>query len=297
MHRTFGVSEPWIRLVQGFTWGALAAATSAFASQRPQAGSSQLGVGEVRAAFARADVDGDGRLDRPQAVSGGIPLEQFARYDADADGKLDGEEYLVARQAVAARSGEATAADLGAESTRIQAAWRARRLPGPSTRVEAARRDATEVKPGAASIPPAGGSAGPAPSQPAEASKSAAAPAGATKGSADAPTSPGLGLSRLRQNTGSAQPQGEEGSSSLEARARSAQELILERRKQRGVPARAPVIVDPSRGTSSRASVAGSSATQRSPAPATTRMRTQQRPVVPQNDTARQPKPKRSGGN
>lgn len=283
MFRSSRLRLPWTRFVAGLGAFCATAAASGSALQTPPA---ELDLGEVRASFARADAESDGRLDRRQADSGGVSGEQFQQFDANTDGLLDAEEYLVARQSLAARTGRAVAVDLGAESTRIQAAWRARTQTGPSARVDLARRVQPVAQPGASGAKPATQtprpditpprvSAGAAPSKPGESPPAVA---------------PGLGLSRLSQGAGVAEPQ--RGDASLEERARSAQDLILARRKESAATAREPVVVSPSRGPASRTALAEKG---RPSAPSVGRApRTQQAP--PDAGGARSSKPRSATG-
>jgi hypothetical protein len=261
----------------------------------------ELTLGEVRASFARVDAEADGRLDRRQADSGGISGEQFAQFDANADSLLDSEEYLVARQALAARVGRSVSADLGAESTCIQAAWRARRAPGPSARVELARRSQPAAQGGANDVKPAPSNPTPAvtPTQNGTATPEGAAPRAVTgsvpsKAGENPPAAaPGLGLSRLSQGAGLSEPQRSD--ASLEERARSAQELILARRKESGLPAREPVVVSPSRGPASRTALAEKN---RAGAPSVGRTPpTQQAPPAASGARSSKPRSKGNGGN
>ncbi len=290
MFRSSRLRLTWTRFVAGLGAFCTAAAASGSAPQTP---APQLTLGEVRASFARVDAEADGRLDRRQADSGGVSGEQFQQFDANSDGLLDSEEYLVARQSLAARTGRAVAVDLGAESTRIQAAWRARSAPGPSARVDLARRAQPEAQAGRPEIQPSASSAKPATQAPAPANAGARASAGAAPskpGESPPAIAPGLGLSRLSQGAGVAEPQRSD--ASLEERARSAQELILARRKESGATAREPVVVSPSRGPASRTALAEKS---RPSAPSAGRApRTQQAP--PAASGARSSKPRSATG-
>jgi len=87
-------------------------------------------LASVRALFQRVDVDGDGNLDVREADHGGIDWTRQALSDFDGDRRLDLEEFTVARQRELARRGELAAPNLVAESTRIQALWRARSARG-----------------------------------------------------------------------------------------------------------------------------------------------------------------------
>ena len=282
MFRSSCLRLTWVAFVAGLGTVCAADAASGGALQTP---APELTLSEVRAGFARSDADADGRSDRRQADGGGVSGEQFEQFDANSDGLLDAEEYLVARQALAARTGRSVAADLGAESTRIQAAWRARRAPGPSVRVDLARRAQPEEQVGASgakSSPPA-----PAPEISATRAPQRAAP---SKPGETPPVAPGLGLSRLSQGAGVAEPQRSD--ASLEDRARSAQELILARRKESGATAREPVVVSPSRGPASRTALAEQN---RPSAPSAGRApRTQQAP--PAASGARSSKPRSGTG-
>jgi len=268
----------------GLTALCAAAVASASALQTPPP---QLNLAEVQSSFACADAESDGRLDRRQADSAGVSGDQFAQFDTNSDGLLDAEEYLVARQALAARSGRAVAGDLAAESTRIQAAWRARRSPGPSLRVELARRaQQPQVQVGESSPKPA--SQSPAPDLAAPRAPIGTAPS--TTAASPPAVAPGLGLSRLTQGAGA--PDAQQSGASLEDRARSAQELILARRMQSGAPAREPVVIGPSQGPASRTAVAE---TTRPSAPAVGKSpRTQQAP--PGVGGARSKKPRSETG-
>ncbi|HVS19625.1 MAG TPA: EF-hand domain-containing protein [Planctomycetota bacterium] len=80
----------------------------------------------VQALFGRVDADGDGRLDVRESDHGGVDWMRMRHSDFDRDGRLDLEEFTVARQRELARRGQPAAPNLLAESTRIQALWRAR---------------------------------------------------------------------------------------------------------------------------------------------------------------------------
>ena len=283
MFRSSRLRLTWTRFVAGLGACCTAAMASGTALQAP---APELTLGEVRASFTRVDAEADGRLDRRQADSGGVSWEQFQQFDANTDGLLDAEEYLVARQSLAARTGRAVAVDLGAESTRIQAAWRARSGPGPSARVDLARRVQPEAQAGASGAKPAA-------QTPAPEIAGSRAPAGAAAskaGESPPAVAPGLGLSRLSQGAGVAEPQRSD--ASLEERARSAQDLILARRKESGATAREPVVVSPSRGPASRTALAEKN---RTSAPSAGRApRTQQAP--PAASGARPSKPRSATG-
>jgi hypothetical protein len=100
----------------------------------------------VQALFGRVDRDGNRRLDVREADHGGIAWTHAGASDFDRDGLLDLEEFTVARQRELARRGQPAAPNLVAESTRIQALWRARsaqaereRIPAPAADDAAAR--------------------------------------------------------------------------------------------------------------------------------------------------------------
>lgn len=80
----------------------------------------------VQALFRRVDADLDGRLDVRESDHGGVDWTRIAASDFDHDGRLDLEEFTVARQRELARRAQQAAPNLIAESTRIQALWRAR---------------------------------------------------------------------------------------------------------------------------------------------------------------------------
>lgn len=128
--------------------GALSGAAHAQVDARPPAGAPLRGAGErfgdpagpawsraarqgeslaaVQALFRRIDADGDGRLDVREADHGGVDWLRQQAGDCDRDGRLDLEEFTVARQRELARRAQPAAPNLIAESTRIQALWRAR---------------------------------------------------------------------------------------------------------------------------------------------------------------------------
>jgi hypothetical protein len=103
-------------------------------------------LAEVRALFRRVDADRDGRLDVREADHGGFDWTRSAASDHDRDGKLDAEEFVVARQRELARLGRLAAPNLVAESTRIQALWRARTAQLERERAAAAGADHTAAR-------------------------------------------------------------------------------------------------------------------------------------------------------
>lgn len=101
---------------------------------------------EVRTLFRRVDADRDGRLDVREADHGGIDWTRLAASDQDRDGRLDAEEFVVARQRELARLGKVAAPNLTAESTRIQALWRARAAQAERERAATAAADDTATR-------------------------------------------------------------------------------------------------------------------------------------------------------
>lgn len=87
-------------------------------------------LASVRALFQRVDADRSGKLDVREADHGGVDWSRQRLSDFDGDGRLDLEEFTVARQRELTRRGEPAAPNLVAESTRIQALWRARTASG-----------------------------------------------------------------------------------------------------------------------------------------------------------------------
>lgn len=142
------ITAPHLRsLVAGLVLCAAAAAETQV-DARPVLGAPQRGDGEAPEAsrgpawsrsasrgeslsaaqqlFRRVDTDGDGRLDVRESDHGGIDRTSGVACDVDRDGRLDLGEFTVARQRELARRGLEAAPNLLAESTRIQALWRAR---------------------------------------------------------------------------------------------------------------------------------------------------------------------------
>lgn len=103
-------------------------------------------LAEVQALFRRVDVDRDGRLDLREGDHGGIDWTRQAASDFDRDGAFDLEEFVVARQRELARSGRLAAPNLVAESTRIQALWRARTAQLERERASSAAADDTATR-------------------------------------------------------------------------------------------------------------------------------------------------------
>lgn len=140
----------------------------------------------VQALFQRVDADRDGHLDVRETDHGGIDWTRSSAGDFDRDGFLDLEEFTVARQLELARRGQQAAPNLIAESTRIQALWRARaaqlereRPPAP-TGDDTASRLARLLGPAPTPGPPPGARApasagGPAQARLSEALESSAA--------------------------------------------------------------------------------------------------------------------------
>jgi len=141
----------------------------------------------VRALFQRVDADGDGRLDVREADHGGVEWTRQVQSDVDHDGHLDLAEFTVARQRELARRGQLAAPNLIAESTRIQALWRARaaqaeRERGPlSAADDTAARLARLLGPAPTPAPPIGALAPRLGSGPAQARLSEALESSATQ--------------------------------------------------------------------------------------------------------------------
>lgn len=247
-HRAWIRGPVWVALLAAATPGGTRGAVPQreVSSKRPA-----MSLAEVRAVFGRADADHDGLLDRREADQGGVAAEALGRFDLDGDGHLNGDEYVVASHTLLASGERLAAHDLLAESTRIQASWRARRtsggVSGPSSRLQEARRargTGSGVPGETTPVIPRDGPPIVAPGRP--------DPAGATTADAGAPPGappPGLGLSRLRQVAGGeSDPEGV----TLEERARAAQELIQARLGQGAEGGRAPIVVSSRRGPGSR---------------------------------------------
>ena len=86
-----------------------------------------LTLKEVREAYAKADADRSGGLSADEAAIGGVDAAAFAAADADSDSKLSVDEYTVVSEGRAAKLATGAAADLTAESTRVQALRRAQK--------------------------------------------------------------------------------------------------------------------------------------------------------------------------
>jgi hypothetical protein len=123
----------------------------------------------ARATFTRADGDTNAQLSAAEASAVGIDARSLAAADGDGNGSLSRDEFLVAYHQGLVRQSRAVAADLEAESTRLQALRRAQRSEelkqsrGPATAPPAAgpgRRARADVAAGGA--PPSGAPAGPA---------------------------------------------------------------------------------------------------------------------------------------
>ena len=82
-------------------------------------------LARVRSAFAGYDVDGDGLVQRAEALRQGVAAPLFANFDENGDGAVTVDEFVLAYRVKLAAQGEAPAADLEAEATRIRAARRA----------------------------------------------------------------------------------------------------------------------------------------------------------------------------
>ncbi len=248
--------------------------------QAPESKPAAPTLAQARAWFARLDEDRDGWLDRLETERGGI--SPLARVDDDADGRLGLDEFIVGQHL--ARQQHASG-DLAADSTRIQALWRARRAQsnpgreaavGPSSRVSAARTAQGRAgwsDPGRRTVragqppPPVG-----TPSQAATGSGAAQTPQ-----SQDVRTESQPGLARLqaaerpgRQTSGL--PSGSEVPSTLEARAKAVQQLLerrlSERQPHQPLVGAAPVRTFGPGGARRAASSAGPPDSKASPVPA-----------------------------
>ncbi|MEO6711185.1 MAG: hypothetical protein ABI054_14255 [Planctomycetota bacterium] len=99
---------------------------------QPQAAG--MSLKEARDSFAKADADQSGSLAVEEAASAGLDSGAFAAADADANGKLDQDEFVVGTESRAAKLPGGVAADLTAESTRLQALRRAQKTEELRTR-------------------------------------------------------------------------------------------------------------------------------------------------------------------
>ncbi|HTF89591.1 MAG TPA: hypothetical protein VK843_14350 [Planctomycetota bacterium] len=151
-----------------------AAPLSRQATAQPQAAG--MSLKEARDSFAKADADKSGSLALEEAATSGLDSGAFAGADADADGKLDQDEFLVGAESRAAKLPAGAAADLTAESTRLQALRRAQKTEELRTRREV-------TAPGAART---GNRAGTSPASPGE----PAAPADTSAPATTAPSGP-----------------------------------------------------------------------------------------------------------
>lgn len=97
-------------------------------------------LARVRSAFAGYDVDGDGLVQRAEALRQGVAAPLFANFDENGDGAVTVDEFILAYRVKLAAQGEAPAADLEAEATRIRAARRAQAAD------QVQRRGATEAE-------------------------------------------------------------------------------------------------------------------------------------------------------
>lgn len=89
-------------LVAALALGALGAVTASHAQTSPPAaspapaaagGAAKTSAKDLDAAFARADVNKDGKLDKKEAEVMPAIAERFGQLDADSDGALSREEF------------------------------------------------------------------------------------------------------------------------------------------------------------------------------------------------------------
>jgi len=154
-----------------------------------------LSLQQVRDSFAKSDADRSGKLDAAEALAAGLDASAFSAAYADADQGLDQDEFVVGSEGRAAKQPGGVAADLSAESTRLQALRRAQKSEDLRTRREAAPNSAPGAartgaarepsSPRAAAAEPAGREAGATAAAPAVNGPAAARRAAAVESPAD----------------------------------------------------------------------------------------------------------------
>jgi hypothetical protein len=79
-------------------------------------------LAQVKALFARLDLDQDSTLDLAESARQGLAPRDVSARDADGDGKLNADEFVLAYRAQQVARGAKVAADVDAEATRIERA-------------------------------------------------------------------------------------------------------------------------------------------------------------------------------
>lgn len=108
---------------------ALALVSNPAAAQdtRAQDKSAAVTLETARALFTRADADGNGQLSASEATTLGFDARSMSSSDSDANQSLSRDEFIVGYHQFLVHQAKPVAADLEAESTRLQALRRAQR--------------------------------------------------------------------------------------------------------------------------------------------------------------------------